>query len=266
MGANLRAASKHPKADPSKSIYYPDTDGKPMGESDLHRDIMFRIIHLLQRYFTGQQVYVTGNLLLYYEEGNPRKVIVPDCFVVWGVAPHRRLIFKLWEEAQGPKVVFEVSSKTTRRTDLGSKMRLYAQLGIEEYYLYDPTQDYLDPPLAAFRLVGGGYVPMEPENREVEIGDFTLPPGHGEPPAFISPRLGLRLFLDEEKQLQFMDVISGQRILSDEEAWIAAEKARLEAETARRQAEQARVQAESENARLRAELARLRGANGESLT
>jgi hypothetical protein len=54
----------HPQ---TKEIDYPETDGKPMAESDLHRDLMFYIIHRLQRYFAGKRVYVTGNLLLYYE-------------------------------------------------------------------------------------------------------------------------------------------------------------------------------------------------------
>ena len=82
---------KPPK--PSKdAVHYPESDGKPMAESDLHREIMVYIIHLLQRWLRGQQVYVSGNLLLYYEEGNPRKVVAPDCFVVWGVPPQRRLI------------------------------------------------------------------------------------------------------------------------------------------------------------------------------
>lgn len=49
-------------------IEYPEADGRPMAEADLHRDLMFYVIHLLRRYLAGQQVYVSGNLLLYYEE------------------------------------------------------------------------------------------------------------------------------------------------------------------------------------------------------
>lgn len=36
-----------------------------MGESDEHRDAMVRIIELLKNHFEGQQVYVSGDLLLY---------------------------------------------------------------------------------------------------------------------------------------------------------------------------------------------------------
>ena len=66
----------------STEIYYPDSDGKPMAESDLHREIMFDLIHRLQYHFAGQTVYVSGNLLLYYEQGNPYRSVAPDCFVV----------------------------------------------------------------------------------------------------------------------------------------------------------------------------------------
>ena len=242
---------KPPHAD-RDTILYPESDGKPMAESDLHREIMFYIIHLLQRWFRGQRVYVSGNLLLYYEEGNPRKSVAPDCFVVWGVEPRRRLIYKLWEEGKGPQVVFEVSSKSTKREDLGQKMRLYASLGVQEYYLYDPTGDFLDPTLAAFQLVGEGYVPMQPVNEEVRLGELAFLPDTGELPEYVSPLLGLRLVLDETGYLRFLDEATGQRLLTDEEA-------RQQAEVARQQAEDRLNQVEDENARLREELARLRG-------
>ncbi|HRI57700.1 MAG: Uma2 family endonuclease [Anaerolinea sp.] len=204
-------------------VEYPESDGRPMAETDLHRDLMFYVIHLLRRYFAGQQVYVSGNLLLYYQEGNPRKSVAPDCFVVWGVAPHRRNIYKLWEEGQGPKVVFEVTSKTTQREDQLHKMGLYARLGVEEYYLYDPTADYLDPPLLGYQQAGGGFVPMPPQNQELVLGGLTFPPEPGEPPEYISPLLGLRLALDEENVLRFFDLETGQRLLTDEEARAEAE-------------------------------------------
>lgn len=253
------------KGGTTEQVFYPETDGRPMAESDLHRDIMFYIIHLLQRFFAGQRVYVSGNLLLYYEEGNPRKSVAPDCFVVWDVEPHRRNIYKLWEEGQAPKVVFEVTSRSTQREDHGRKMRLYAQLGVEEYYLYDPTAEYMDPPLAGFQLVGGGYVPMEPLNEELMLSEMTYLPDRWTEREYASPLLSLRLALNEDNLLQFFDMSTGQRLLTDDEARQQAEMERQQAEMERRQAEMERRQAEeraaeaeAENARLREELARLR--------
>lgn len=235
-----------------KAIFYPETDGKPIAESDLHRNIMVAIIRLLQRFFAGRQVYVSGNLLIYYEEGNRYKSVAPDCFVVREIEPHLRALYKIWEEGKGPEVVFEVSSKSTQRLDLGKKMRLYAELGVQEYFIYDPTADYLNPPLFAYELVGGGYVPMKPVKEEVLIGDLAFMPEQTEAPEYISHLLGLRVTLDEQNRLQFYDVATNQRLLDDVEALSLAEAA---AKDAALRAEEA----EAENARLREELARLRG-------
>ncbi len=242
---------KPPKPD-RDAVVYPESDGKPMAESDLHREIMVYIIHLLQRWLKGQQVYVSGNLLLYYEEGNPRKVVAPDCFVVWGVPPQRRLIYKLWEEGKAPGVVFEVTSKSTKREDWVTKMALYARLGVQEYYLYDPTGDYLRPTLQAFQLHGKDYLPMSPANQDVQLGELSLAPAADEPPEYVSPLLGLRLAVSDSGWLEFYDEATGRRLLNDEEARLQAEEELTEAEAARRRAEE-------ENALLREELARLRG-------
>jgi len=236
----------------SNEIHYPETDGKPMAESDLHRDIMLYLIRLLQRFFVGQPVYISGNLLVYYEQGNRYKSVAPDCFVVRAIDPHLRTTYKIWEEGKAPEVVFEVTSKSTQNDDLGKKMRLYAQLGVQEYYLYDPTADYLQPSLRGFELSGGGYVPMQSTKAEVELGALAFIPDETELPEFISQVLGLRITLNETNQLQFYELASGNRLLSDEEA-------RLEAEVTAQSAIQRAQQAEAENAHLRAELAKLRG-------
>ncbi|MDE2993899.1 MAG: Uma2 family endonuclease, partial [Chloroflexota bacterium] len=134
-------------APPRAAVYYPDSDGKPMAETDLHRDIMLDVIFMLQRWFAGQSddVYVSGNILVYYVEGDPRRSVSPDALVIKGVRQYRRDVVKLWEEGRAPQVVFEVTSSSTRREDTGRKRLLYAQLGVREYYMYDPTGDYLDP-------------------------------------------------------------------------------------------------------------------------
>ena len=56
------------------TVEYPQADGKPMAESDLHRDLMVYVINLLRRYFSGQQVYVSGNLSALLRRGQPAQV------------------------------------------------------------------------------------------------------------------------------------------------------------------------------------------------
>jgi Uma2 family endonuclease len=120
-------------------------------------------------------VYVSGDLLIYYEEGNPKKVVVPDAFVVKDCDPGSRRVYKLWEEESPPDVVFETTSRSTRDNDLIVKPETYQRIGVKEYFLYDPTGDYLKPALQGFRLEPQGYAHIEAdaagalESRELDL-------------------------------------------------------------------------------------------------
>ena len=53
---------------------YPTSDGKPMAETDAHRDLMTAIIQMLRAFYKARRrVYVSGNLLIFYEAGNKRR-------------------------------------------------------------------------------------------------------------------------------------------------------------------------------------------------
>jgi Uma2 family endonuclease len=195
----------------SIEIEYPETDGQPMGETDLHRDWMFRIIDLLKHRYRGQRVYVTGDRLFYYEEGNPARFVVPDAMVVKDSDPGRRRTFKLWEEKRLPCAVFETTSRYTKREDSTYKPQLYERLRIPEYFLYDPTADYLRPPLQGYRLTDNRYVRIEPD-------------ANGR---FLCQELGLWLRL-EDGELTMYDCQTGQRLLTEAEAERAAAEAEIE--------------------------------------
>ena len=67
-------------------IYYPDTDGLPVAESDFQLGPLIYAIDALRAYFQGRDdVYVAGDLFLYYEEGNPSAVVAGDRQKVSGV-------------------------------------------------------------------------------------------------------------------------------------------------------------------------------------
>jgi len=63
-------------------------------------------------------VYVSGNLFIYYEQGNP-KVVAPDVFVVFGVARRDRFSYKLWQESNKPDFILEITKKSTLSEDQG---------------------------------------------------------------------------------------------------------------------------------------------------
>ena len=220
-------------------IEYPESDGKPLGETDAHRREILEIIAMLEQYFADHaDVYISGNLMFYYEEGNPGAVVSPDVFVVKGVPKRLRRTYKLWEEQHAPQVVFESSSRSTRLEDKGNKRVLYAMMGVREYFLFDPLSEYLKPPLQGFRLMGEEYIAID----QTEDGSL------------ISQELGLRMFKDDTF-LRLIDIATEQHLLRPLQL---VEARRAEAE-ARRAAEERARTAEEEVARLRAELARLRG-------
>ena len=136
-------------------IDYPESDGKPMGETELHRDWTIRIQDILRQRYRDRSVYVASDLLLYYEEGSPTKFIVPDCFVVLDCATHRRRTFQTWGEGRVPDVVIEVTSRSTSTTDTIDKPKIYESMGVQEYFLFDPTSDYLECSLQGYRLIDG---------------------------------------------------------------------------------------------------------------
>jgi hypothetical protein len=66
MATSRRAAG-------NRKIVYPTSDGRAT-DSDLHRDLMVDLIQTLEDHFAADpMVHITGNLVLYYEEGNKRK-------------------------------------------------------------------------------------------------------------------------------------------------------------------------------------------------
>ncbi len=147
----------------SSSRDYPTSDGKPMAETDDHRQLMVELIETIQWYYrTMPLVYVSGNLLVFYVLGDKRRHVSPDVFVVRGVPKHNRLNYLVWEERKGPELVIELTSKSTMREDLGRKFELYRdKLRVREYFLFDPHGDYLQPPLQGHRLLKGDYVPIK---------------------------------------------------------------------------------------------------------
>ncbi len=153
-----------PVKNETSTIEYPETDGLPMAETDTHRDLMVQaLIEPLKTFYHGREdIYISGNLLFYYEEGNPRQSISPDVFVVFGIPAGQRRVYKLWEEGRAPDVVFELTSRSTYRQDLEKKRFLYEQLGVQEYFLFDPLHEYLEPPLRGFHLVDDYYAPLKP--------------------------------------------------------------------------------------------------------
>ena len=192
---------------------------------------------------------VNGNTFIYYTEGDPRRSVSPDCFVIFGLSDQalesieRHNTHLLWELGKGPDFVLEIGSKSTAAEDLGRKRDLYADLGVREYWRYDATGgDFYGEGLVGESLVNGEY-----RRLEMRVGDDGRVWGSSEV-------LGLDIWWGEDR-VRFWDRESEIWLLSQEE-----EKAgRLEAEARAEQEMSGRLAAEARLAELESELRRLRG-------
>jgi Uma2 family endonuclease len=150
-------------------IQYPDSDGKPMGETPRHIKNIMDLYQSLDVYLVNDpQVFVAANMMLYYVEGDARKHISPDLFVTWSIPknpdPERR-VYLVWKEGKGPDLAIEITSKSTRNEDLKKKFEICRDiLKVKEYFLFDPYAEYLDPPLQGYRLQNRRYVAIRPVN------------------------------------------------------------------------------------------------------
>jgi len=221
---------------PKPVIVYPESDGEPMGETEWHVVTLLALLHVLRERFKDRpDVHPGGNLFLYFEEGDPTQVVCPDLFVAFGAKPGLRRTWKTWQEdGLFPQVILELLSTSTRRTDLGAKRGAYEALGVEEYFTYEPPDEYVEPRLRGWRRQGDVFVPLEPER--ADDGRLRLRSDH------------LGLFVEDEgDRPRLRDLETGEPLLfADEEA------------EARRREVEARRKADAEVARLRAELERLR--------
>jgi len=212
-------------------VVYPDSDGEPMGETGFHVRATMHLYGALLNFFChASDVYVASDMFLYYEKGNPKAVKAPDVMVIRGVDTHERRTFKIWEEDALPCVIFEITSKSTMIDDLLSKSMLYATLGVREYFVFDPLNEYLEKPLAGFCLEGKEYVPLQPDDKG----------------SLFSKELGL-ILTAEGNFLRLINPDTGEPVPDYVEALAMAEQEAQRAEQEKRRAEAA----ETELARLR---------------
>ncbi|WP_282560933.1 Uma2 family endonuclease [Trichothermofontia sichuanensis] len=152
--------------------------------------------------------------------------------VIFNVAPGGRDAYKIWEEGEVPRVIFEMTSASTKAIDQEFKKRLYAQLGVEEYWLFDPKEEWQQPALVGYRLVEEDYQPL---------------------PDLCSGALGLRLAV-QDHLIAFYRLDTGEKLLMPGELATALN----ETQQALNQTQQALEVEKQRAAALEAQLAQYR--------
>jgi Uma2 family endonuclease len=244
---HMNALLRRPALDQEEDLY-PSSDGKPMGETTFHISASTDLKDALESLLAPLGGWrVVANLIFYYEEGNPKANRAPDVMVLRGAVKPDYRVFKTWAERAKPVAAIDVTSKKTRKEDQRPKRELYARLGVQDYFLFDPEQDWLERPLMGFKLVQGAYVPIPP------AADGSL----------VSEVMQVRL-IPEGHLVRVQDLRTGRLIPHTREAFeafVQLEEERIRSERAQQQAEAA--QREAATAQQQAQTAQLERATAQ---
>ena len=210
-----------------EEIIYPEQREDDIGETSIHAKLINKLLAMLLQFFEQREdVFLSSNMNLYYEEKNPNKWYAPDLLIAFGVPNHERSSYQIWKEKVFPQVIFEIASDRTWKTDVSEKLELYGVFGAEEYYILDPEFDFLPAPMLAFHRNGERLL-------SAPVNDGRI----------FSPRLGLEI-VRTESNFRLFNPNTNEFLRTLEESEKQKQAAELRARNA--EAELKRLKAEIE--------------------
>ncbi len=230
------------------SLSFNPNKPEPLPDAMFQELLLQETLHVLAARFTdfGRRPdnFISSNTFICYDRSNLNIRVGPDCYLAFGVdarAIRERRLYLPWEVGKPPDLALEIASETTGRYDVTGKRRIYAQIGVLEYWRFDQTGgDYYGQPLAGDLLVNGVYQSL----------DLTTEPD-GVLKGY-SPTLAL-YFCWHEEWLYFYDPANGTYLRNREQEREAHQlaQAALQAEQTAREAAEARIRQLEEQLRLR---------------
>lgn len=239
----------------------------------IFHDIAIRyLIAMLEWLFNTQKIGIITNVNLYVTPREDEQGISPDVAVIEGLESYERTSdepgsYYVGEDGPPPRVVFEMSSKDTWRIDLGIDNKLsveeqkphrYAQMGVAEYFAFDPHQPghwtkelRRKGRLRGWRLNGAGEYEELTKDLAGRLWSEQLNSW------LIVDDKFLRLY-DEHNNLRLTGEDAKDQLLQAEQQRVRMERER--AEIAEQQVEVERRQAETERRRLEELLEKIRKA------
>ena len=216
-------AAPGPIAGEDPGIIYPSSDGERIAESDTQYIPLEDTYMVLSSHFSDRpEVYVSADLLIYYEMNNPRRRVAPDVLVAMGIPDHPRDNYLVWREGKAPDFVLEIIVNRTQARDAITKRDIYAAMGVTEYWRYDPTGRYRHPPLIGETLDNRG------QYRRLDRSDaYDAPQGY-------SQVLGLDLCVVGDK-FRLFNPMCQTWLLTAVESYAARRAAEKQAEEAIRE-------------------------------
>lgn len=234
-----------------------------MGETLLHAALVHYLMEVLTWLFHGRACAIYENFNFYQTPHKKEKPLAPDVAVIKGITHRPVRSWRIGTHGSAPHVVFEIASEETWKRDLEEKPELYARMGVQEYFAYDPN----DPPIHAresSRLFGWQL------DRDTGLMQKIVPSPSGR---LWSQHLN-SLLVPDDSYLRLHDREGRLRLTKDEADVLARQAAerRAEAEAQSRrfaekraQAAERRAQAEAEKNRILVEKLRALGIDPEQL-
>jgi Uma2 family endonuclease len=209
-------------------VMYEDEGQEQMGDSEIHTITLAILDMGLRAFLAGRPDYrVFSDLNVYYHQIDHWAYVSPDVMVV---SPTRELpgavtSYRIGEDGPAPTLAVEVLSRRSfQQQDLTNKPIIYADLGVREYILADPTGAFLPEKLLIKHL--------QPDRTWTERQD---------PDGGVTSDLGFRVVIEPDGHVRVIDSKTGKRYVRPAEAQVELDA----------QQEQIR--------KLEAELSRLRG-------
>ena len=248
--SNVRAAH-------AEEVFYPCSDGKPMAENMWQADAIMHATGDLREALPT--ALVAADILMYPEEGNNKNPIAPDVLVALGLGTRKRSSYFVWKEGKPPDWVLEVASPSTQADDLGVKRCRYAEIGVPEYWMFDPRSPQRGARGAPSHGESSVYPPGTPRLQGLKLADgeyIPLPWQLADGARMIhSEVLGLDVRVDGEL-LRFRDAATGRDVPHRSDVQAAAERAEAQAKREAAQRKAAEARAEREAARAERQAAR----------
>jgi Uma2 family endonuclease len=207
-----------------------------MPENIVHTELVRYLVAVLQWLFRGYLCAICENFAFFPPAEHPGPPVAPGIAIIKGV-PRRPLnSWCVGKTGPAPHVVFEILSAETWKKDVEEKPVVYARMGVQEYFAYDPNL----PPLAApttQRLFGWRFDPVARRLAPLTPNEGTSMWSR-ELDSFLVPDEEMLRLYDRNHQLRLTEAEArAQQAEAEAQArWAAERQARVEAE-ARRAAE-----------------------------
>ena len=233
--------------------YYYDshpTQEDLMGETSWHASLIDYLKAVLTWHFREQACAIYDNLNFYQTPDRMEYPLAPDLAVIKGVEFEHVRSWRVGKTGPAPQVVLEIASPETWQKDLQEKPALYVQMGVREYFAYDPHQPPL-PRSASRRLFGWR---LSPHGVQALLPDADGRLWSSQLDSFLVPDGSLLRLTDRQGLLRLTQAEAEARRAETEALARQIEARRAETET--RRAEAAARRAETEARRAEAEARR----------